>query len=260
MSDASVLAPARPPDPRLDAVVDLDGFEPIARERMAPAAYDYVAGGAGGEESLAENLVAWRRRILRPRVLVDVSSIDLSTTLLGAPSAMPVAIAPMANHGLADPGAEVAMAIGAAAAGIPFILSTISNRSIEEVATGAPDGVRWFQLYAQRDRGVTRSLCERAAAAGYGGIVLTVDLPALGIRERDRRHGFVRDLPLGNFAGGPDPRPASGPGQRSADPRNPDLVWDDVATIRGWTGLPIVLKGILTGEDAALAVAHGADG
>jgi 4-hydroxymandelate oxidase len=260
MPDRSILAPARPPDPRLGAVVDLDGFEAIARERMTPSAYDYVAGGAGGEESLAENLAAWRRYTLRPRVLVDVSSIDLSTTLLGAPAAMPVAIAPMATHALADPGAEVAMAIGAAAVGIPFTLSTMSNWSMEEVAAGAPDGVRWFQLYVQGDRGFTRSLCERAAAADYQAIVLTVDLPVLGNRGRDRRNGFTLDVPLGNFKGahaGDDPLAPDHdrPGFRARFA----LTWDEIATIRGWTGLPLVLKGILTGEDAALAAEHGAD-
>jgi 4-hydroxymandelate oxidase len=257
--DASILAPARPPDPRLGSVVNLDGFEAIARERMAPSAYDYVAGGAGGEESLAENLVAWRRYTLRPRVLVDVSTIDLSTTLLGAAVDLPVAIAPMAGQAMADPGAEAAMATAAAEAGIPFTLSTMANRSIEEVATAAPHGVRWFQLYVQRDRGLTRSLCERAAAAGYGAILLTVDLPVLGIRERERRHDFTFGLPLGNFPGGRDPELPGGPIHDAVDPRQPGLVWDDVATIRAWTGLPIVLKGILTGEDAALAAAAGAD-
>ena len=254
------MAASRPPDPRLGSVVDLAGFEPIARERMAPAAYDYVAGGAGGEETLAENLVAWQRYRLRPRVLVDVSSIDLSTTLLGAPSSMPVAIAPMAIHGLADPGAEVAMASAAAAAGIPFTLSTMSNRSIEEVAAGAPDGVRWFQLYVQQDRGFTRRLCERAAAAGFSAIVLTVDLPVLGIRERDRRNGFTLDVPLGNFGGGHSPEgPASPDHDRPGDGPRIGLTWDDLATIRGWTGLPLVLKGIMTAEDAVLAAEHGAD-
>jgi 4-hydroxymandelate oxidase len=136
----------------------------------------------------------------------------------------------------------------------------MSNRSIEEVATAAPDGTRWFQLYVQRDRGLTRRWCERAAAAGYGAIVLTVDLPLLGIRERDRRNGFTLDAPLGNFPGASDPegliqpdhdRPGTGP--RVA------LTWADLAEIRGWTGLPLVLKGILTGEDAALAADHGVD-
>lgn len=260
MPDASLLAPPRPPDPRLGTVVDLAGFEPVARERMAPAAYDYVAGGAGGEEALRENLVAWQRYRLRPRVLVDVSSIDLSTTLLGASSSMPVAIAPMAIHGLADPGAEVDMAKAAAAAGIPFTLSTMSNRSIEEVAAGAPTATRWFQLYVQQDRAFTRRLCERAAAAGYAAIVLTVDLPVLGIRERDRRNGFTLDVPLGNFDGGHDPEgPASPDHDRPIDDPRVALTWDELATIRGWTGLPLVLKGIMTAEDAALAAEHGAD-
>jgi 4-hydroxymandelate oxidase len=260
MSDASLLAPVRPPDPRLGSVVDLAGFEPIARERMAPAAYDYVAGGAGGEEALAENLAAWRRYRLRPRVLVDVESIDLSSSFLGVSSSMPVAIPPMAIHGLADPGAEVAVAAAAAAAGIPFTLSTMSNRSIEEVAAGAPDGVRWFQLYVQQDRGFTRSLCERAGAAGYSAIVLTVDLPVLGIRERDRRNGFTLDVPLGNFGGGPSPEgPASPDHDRPSIGPRMGLTWDELSTIRGWTGLPLVLKGILTPEDAALAADHGAD-
>jgi 4-hydroxymandelate oxidase len=136
----------------------------------------------------------------------------------------------------------------------------MSNRSIEEVAAGAPDGVRWFQLYFQEDRGFSRSLCERAAAAGFTAIVLTVDLPVLGIRERDRRNGFKRDFPLGNFV-----RTGGGSGTVTPDLDDPGdlprfgLTWDDVATIRGWTGLPLVLKGIMTAEDAALAAEHGAD-
>jgi len=166
----------------------------------------------------------------------------------------------MATHGLADPGAEVAMAAAAAAAGIPFILSTMSNRSIEEVAAGAPDGTRWFQLYVQQDRGYTRSLCERAAATGYSAIVLTVDLPVLGIRERDRRNGFTLAVPLGNFAGEHNPEgPASPDHDRRSDGPRTGLTWDELATIREWTGLPLVLKGILTAEDAALAAVHGAD-
>ena len=263
MSDAAVLAPARAPDPRLGSVVDLDGFEAIARERMAPAAFDYVAGGAGGEESLAENVAAWRRRRLRPRVLVDVSTVSAATTLLGSPATMPVAIAPMASHGLADPGAESATARAAAAAGIPYTHSTMSNHSIEDVARAAPDGVRWFQLYLQRDRGFARSLCERAAAAGYRAIVLTVDLPVLGIRERDRRHGFHLDVPLGNFPDGravDDESVAAVAGfDALGGQRHLGLTWDGLAEIRAWTGLPLVLKGVMTAEDAALAAEHGVD-
>ena len=259
MSSPSHLAPARDPDPRLASIVSLAEFEAIARERMSPAAFDYVAGGAGDEESLADNDAAWRRYRIRPRVLVDVSSVNLATTLLGASVAMPLAVAPMASHGLAHPDAERATARAAAAAGVPFTLSTMSSHSIEEVATAAPDGVRWFQLYVQEDRGYARSLVERAEASGYRAIVLTVDLPVLGNRERDRRHGFVLDVPLGNFDGRPDPdvvrrsRPSALGGVRHAS-----LTWHDLETIRSWTRLPLVLKGILTAEDARLGVERGA--
>ena len=134
---------------------------------MDPGAFDYVAGGAWDEITLAENEAAWRRRRFRPRVLVDVSRVDPSTTLLGGAGRLPVAIAPMAFHGLAHPDGELATARAAAAAGVPFILSTTSSRSIEEVAAAAPEATRWFQLYLQADPGLTRSLVERAAAAGY---------------------------------------------------------------------------------------------
>src|SRR5918995_3618852 len=118
-----------------------------------------------------------------------------------APTAGPLAVAPMAAHGLAHPDAEVATVRAAAAAGIPFIVSTMSSSSMEAVAAAAPEATRWFQLYSQADAGRTRSLVERAAAAGYGAIVLTVDLPVLGYRERDRRTGFDLAVPLGNFGG-----------------------------------------------------------
>jgi 4-hydroxymandelate oxidase len=244
----------------LGAVVNLAGFESLARVAMDPAAFDYVAGGAWDEVTLAENEAAWTRRRLRPRVLVDVSRVDPSTTLLGVPVALPVAIAPMAVHGLAHPDAEVATARAAATAGVPFTLSTMSTMSIEEVAAGAPAGTNWFQLYTQADPGRTRELVERAAAAGYSALVLTVDLPRLGYRERDRRSGFV--LPsLGNFR---DEAPTHG-GRAGAgfdrldDQAAAGLTWSDLATIRSWSGLPLVLKGILTAEDARLAVENGAD-
>ncbi len=236
----------------LAMVVSLHEFEPYAAESMAPSAYAYVAGGSWDELSLVEAEAAWRRRRLRPRVLVDVSRVDPSTTLLGAPAAFPVATAPMAAHRLAHPEAEVATARGAAAAGVPFTLSTMSSCSIEEVAEAAPDGVRWFQLYTQADSGRSRSFVERAAAAGYSAVVLTVDLPVLGYRERDRKHGFDLPVPLGNFG-------------KSADIENLEtalaasLTWDDLEQIRSWSSLPLVLKGITTGEDARLAVEHGAD-
>jgi isopentenyl diphosphate isomerase/L-lactate dehydrogenase-like FMN-dependent dehydrogenase len=131
-------------------------------------------------------------------VLVDVSRIDPSTTMAGAPAALPIGIAPMAAHGLAHADAEPAIARAAAAAGIPFTVSTMSTVSMEEIAAAAPEGSRWFQLYTQADPGRTRSLVERAEAAGYRAIVVTVDLPVLGYRERDLRSGFDLSVPHGN--------------------------------------------------------------
>jgi 4-hydroxymandelate oxidase len=244
----------------LDRVVTLADFEPLARLSMEPAAFDYVAGGAWDEITLAENEAAWRRFRLRPRVLVDVSQVRTQSTLLGTPVSMPVAVAPMAVHGIAHPDGEIATAAGAAAAGVPFTLSTMSSRSIEDVARAAPDGVRWFQLYTQAEPARTRELVERAAAAGYRAIVLTVDLPVLGFRERDRRSGF--QLPaLGNFASNDPTHVGRATGADGDDARTgPGLTWDDLTEIRGWSPLPLVLKGILTAADARLAVDHGVDG
>lgn len=275
-----LLATRRDNDPRLATVVGLAEFVAIARERMHPAAFDYVAGGAWDEISLTDNEAAWRRRRFRPRVLRDVSSIVTATTILGRPASLPLAIAPMAAHGLAHPDGEVATARAAAAAGVPFCLSTMSSRSIEEVAaaaagverSGSP-GPLWFQLYLQADRGLDRALVERAEAAGYEALVLTVDLPVLGYRERDLRSGFRLDVPLGNLGpGGPpaDEWPAeavpAGAFGGSVDgyemlgrQRHLGLVWDDLAEIRSWSRLPFAVKGILTGEDAARAAELGVD-
>jgi 4-hydroxymandelate oxidase len=253
------LAPVREPDPRLARVVRLADLEPIARDRMHPASFDYVAGGTGDERSLHDAEAAWNEYRLLPRALVDVSSVDLGTRFVGSTAAFPVAVAPMAAHGLAHPDAEVATAAGAAAAGVPFTLSTMSSRSIEEVATAVPDGVRFFQLYVQRDRGLARSLVERAAAAGYSALVLTVDLPVVGYRDRDRRSGFALDVPLGNL---PVDREADAPAsgyEALGGQRHLGLTWADVGAIRTWSTMPLVLKGILAPGDARLGVEHGAD-
>ena len=251
-------------DERLAGVVSLAEFEALARLAMEPATFDYVAGGSWDELSLADNVAAWHRRRLRPRVLVDVSRIDPATTMLAQSTAMPAAIAPMAAHGLAHRDAEVATARAAAAAGVPFILSTMSTCSLEEVAKAVPDGVRWFQLYVQADPARTRELVHRAQGAGYGAIVLTVDLPLLGYRERDRRSRFELLGPHGNFtAPGVDATHGGGVHAPGFDLLEEQLLtglsWDDLATIRGWTSLPLVLKGIMTVEDARLAADHGVD-
>jgi isopentenyl diphosphate isomerase/L-lactate dehydrogenase-like FMN-dependent dehydrogenase len=168
----------------------------------------------------------------------------------------------MSVQAIGHPEGELATARAAGAAGVPFILSTMSSRSMEEVVAAAPGGTRWFQLYLQGDPAISRSLVERAVAADYGAIVLTVDLPVLGYRERDMRSGFGLP-PLGNFAANP---PSHRAGLRNIiegdDGRLPFATptWADIATIRSWSNLPLVLKGILTAEDARLAVEHGVDG
>lgn len=245
--------------PSLADVVTIEDFEAIARARMGRAAYDYIAGGAGDEITLAENVAAWRRRTLRPRVLRDVSQVDTGTTLLGTTVSLPLAIAPMASHGLAHPDAEVATARAAAAAGVPFTLSTMSTCSIEEVARAASDGIRWFQLYVQRDRDLARTLVERAAAADYAAIVLTVDLPVVGFRDRDRRNEFRLDVRLGNFPDGVDPDRLESPYQALGARQHIGLVWDDLARIRSWSRLPLVVKGVLEPDDAARAADEGVD-
>ncbi len=243
--------------------ITLADFEPLARAAMDPAAYDYVAGGAWDEQTLRDNVDAWRRRRLRPRVLVDVSRVDPSTRMLGAPVPLPLAIAPMAAHGLAHPDGELITARAAATAGIPFTLSTMSSQALETVAEGAPGGIRWFQLYTQADPGRTRELVQRAAAAGYAAIILTVDLPVLGFRERDRRNAFDLTGPHGNFLDVPGGATHGAGLHATADGFEAiegsferGLTWAHLAEIRSWSDLPLVLKGILTAEDARIAVEH----
>ena len=252
------------PTPGPLPVVSLPELESLGRATIEPASWDYIAGGAWAEDSLAEAPLAWRRRRLRPRVLVDVAHVDPATTMNGQPTRQPVAIAPMAAHGLAHPDAERATARAAAAARVPFTLSTLSTASIEEVAAAAPDGVRWFQLYTQADPGRSRSLVERAELAGYSAVIVTVDLPILGYRERDLRSGFNLSVKHGNF---PDSHPDHGSrgGEESGydllqDELDRGLTWADLGQIRSWTRLPILLKGVLTAEDARMAVDHGVDG
>ncbi len=244
-----------PVDPA--TVHSVAAFEPLARERMDPGAFDYVSGGSGDEITLAANVEAWRAQRFRPRVLVDVRDVDPSTEAFGRPVSLPLAIAPMATHGLSDPEGEVATARAAAAEGIPFTFSTSSSCSLEEVAAATPDADRWFQLYLVHDRAYTRSLVQRATDTGYRVLVLTVDLTVLGYRERDRYSGFALP-PFGSLADRPViPRDRYGD---VADQRAHGLTWADLPEIRSWSSMPLVVKGILTAEDARLAVAAGVDG
>jgi 4-hydroxymandelate oxidase len=241
----------------LDAVVTLGDFERIARERMSAPAFDYVAGGAWDEITLDESAQAWRRFRFVPRVLRDLRTIDVGGRFLGRAAALPVAIAPMAAQALAHPGAELEMAAGAAAAGIPFCLSTSSSLTLEDVAAAAPEAERWFQLYVVGGMAQSRALVERAEVAGYRALVVTVDLPMLGRRERDQRSGF--QLPSMPHIDGAGVDRAQRYGTLD-NQRSEGLTWGSLPEIRSWSSLPLVLKGILSPEDARLAVEAGVDG
>jgi isopentenyl diphosphate isomerase/L-lactate dehydrogenase-like FMN-dependent dehydrogenase len=234
-------------------------YERLAEERLEPGAFGYYAGGAGDELTLAANAAAWGRLRLRPRVLVDVSEVSTATTVLGTPVSMPLLVAPTAIQRLAHPDAEPGMARAAAAAGTLLCLSTLATATPAEVAAAAPGAPRWFQLYVFRDRGVTRSFVEQAAEHGYGAIVLTVDAPRLGRRERDFRTGFRVPAEI------QVPSMVALGGWEGATPLellgaiDPALTWADLAELRSLSPLPLVLKGIQTGEDAAIACEHGVD-
>jgi isopentenyl diphosphate isomerase/L-lactate dehydrogenase-like FMN-dependent dehydrogenase len=232
--------------------INLGDFERLAAELIEPAALAYFAGGANDELTLAENVAAFRRWHLRPRVMVDVADPSTTTTVLGQEIALPVLIAPVAYQRVAHPDGEVAMARAAASAGTIMCLSTLANASWDEVC---PTGARlWFQFYVPRDEGLAEELVAGARERGFRAVVLTVDTPVLGRRERDLLTGFRIPNELGHeaFRGG-KLTPASAFKSMSAS-----VTWKDVERFTALTGLPVVLKGILTAEDARLACENGA--
>ncbi len=243
---------------------NLQDFEEIARERLTQMAYDYYAGGAEDEITLRENREAFRRRFLKYRVLVDVGQRDTRTEVLGHELPFPVILAPTSMHRLAHPDGEVATAQGAASLGALMTLSSISTVSMEDVATAVPGAPRWFQLYCYSERSVTEMLVKRAHAAGYTALVVTVDVPLLGRRERDFRNTFT--LPDGaRFANFDLPPAAPGDEQSAltnwvATLQTPTLNWDDLAWLRSLAPLPMLLKGIVRADDAAKAVDLGVEG
>jgi len=246
--------------------MNLLDLEALARERLGKGVFDYIAGGADDEVTMRRNREDFERIALRPRYMVDVSNIDTSTTVLGDRVSMPVLIAPAAGHKMCCPDGEIATAKAAMGAGTAMVLSTMSTVKMEEVAEAA-EGPKWFQLYVYHDREVTRQLVQRAEAAGYKALCLTVDVPVIGNRERDRRNMFTfpKEFPLANFIGlGLESMPVgvqeSALGAYVASKWDPSVNWRDFEWFRSITKLPIVLKGILTAEDARLAVEHGAAG
>lgn len=249
----------------MEALLNIDDFERAARERLSQMAYDYYAGGADDELTVAGNREAFRRRSIRYRVLVDVRERDLSTEVLGLRLPSPIVLAPTSAHRLAHPEGEMETARGAAATGVLMTCSTVATCSMESIAAAAPEGPRWFQLYCFGERRLTEHLVKRAHAAGYRAVVVTVDVPVLGRRERDMRNTFV--FPDGiryeNFDVLPPP-PEEGEGSVLAawvsQLQTPSLTWADIEWLKGLSPLPVLLKGIVRGDDAARAVDAGADG
>lgn len=247
-------------------LLNVEEYREAARERLPESAFDYYAGGARDELALRENRRAFERIRLRYRVLRDVGSREPGVRLLGEELSMPVAAAPTAFHELADPEGEAATARGVGEAGTLMILSTLSNRPMEEVVEAAAGPV-WFQLYLYRDRRVSEGLVRRAEAAGCGALVLTVDAPVLGVRERDVRNRFqlpdgvsVANLVPAGMDTLPDDVEDSGLAAYVDALFDPSISWEDLEWLVGLADLPVLVKGVVHPEDARLAVEHGASG
>jgi isopentenyl diphosphate isomerase/L-lactate dehydrogenase-like FMN-dependent dehydrogenase len=240
--------------------VNVADYERLAEAACDPGYWGYVVGGAGDEVTLRENVAAFRRWVLRPRMLVDVSDVSTRTSVLGREIAMPLGIAPTSLQRVAHPEGEGALARAAAATGTVYTLSSLGSVRPRELAGAAPDALRWFQLYWSRDRGFTSELVAEAADAGFKALVLTVDLPAAGPRERDLRSGFrlPPDLPMPNL-----PQTLMGTEHfhdTLGEIVDTSLTWRDLEWLSSECPLPLVVKGILTAEDAALACEHGCSG
>lgn len=271
---------------RLARAASVQDLRRIARRRLPGGVFDYIDGAAEDERTLAANQAAFAATTFRPRVLRGVEKVEVSATILGRPAAYPLALAPTGFTRIADPEGELAVARAAARAGLPYTLSTLSTRSIEEVRA-VSDGRLWFQVYAWRDRGLVAEMIERAAAARYEALVLTVDTAVLGRRERDVRRGFSLPPTIGpgtlvdgalhpgwtwSFLRSEPIRFANVSGRSVGDGASPvtlseyintqfepALSWEDVDWLRSvWSG-PIVVKGIQRVEDAVLAAERGVD-
>ncbi len=241
--------------------VCLRDLEALVAERLDAGPLGYFAGGAGDERTLADNEAAFARRQLLPRVLVDVSAVSTATTVLGTEVSMPVLVAPVALQRMAHPDGEPGMARAAAGAGTLMCVSTLATATAREVAAAAPDAPRWFQLYVLRDRGVTHALVDEAVDCGYQALVVTVDAPRAGRRERDLRTGFA--VPPGIDMPGVSAAAGHSTGMTPADffsLVDASLTFKDLAALVEAVDLPVLVKGVHTAADARLAIQHGATG
>jgi len=257
---------------RISIPVPLDALEAKAKEMLEPRAYDYVAGGAGGELTMRANREAFYRWRIVPRMLRNVSERDLSVELLGAKLPAPVILAPVGVQGIMHADAELATARAAASLGLPFVLSTVCSRTMEQIAEAAGTGQRWFQLYWGKNPELTASMLARAERAGYSALVVTLDTSMLGWRERDLERGYLPFL----FAEGvanyftdpvfrgllkkpPEENPADAVRLWAGLFSNTKLTWDDLSWLLKHTKMPIILKGILHADDAKRALDAGMD-
>jgi 4-hydroxymandelate oxidase len=239
----------------------LGELEELASRKVLGHVWAYVQGGAAEERTLRANRDAFLRWTVRPRMLRDVSSVDTTTTLLGAEVSSPFFVAPMAYQAQVHPEGELGVARAGRDEGILTTYSTLSSFSLEEIAAASGAGPRWFQLYLQPDFEVSRRLVERAETAGYSAVIVTVDAPVLGVRDRQARGGFAIDssVPIGNGADVvPPPRAPTLQGRTWRLRSEAESTWGVLDALRPVTHLPLVVKGILTAEDSRLAVQHGA--
>jgi len=232
-------------------IINLRELEPAAQKVIPAGGFGYISSAAGDEWTKHENEAAFKRVTIAPRYLSGYKDADRSTTLLGSKLAMPVMVSAMAGHGMAHVTAEVGSAQGTNAAKALYCAASLSTKTLEEIAQACP-GPKWFQIYLPADRGKAAEILGRAKAAGYTAIVFTVDTVVASNRETDRRNHFRSPLPVGNF-----PQQSGGYG---AEPIKRDLDWDDVAFIQKTTGLPVLLKGVMSPEFAVAAVEHGCAG
>ncbi|NUR58816.1 MAG: alpha-hydroxy-acid oxidizing protein [Catenulispora sp.] len=249
------------------AVLRVSDYRDFAAERLPKPVWDFVDGGSGDERTLHGNTAAFDRYKLRPRILTDVEKVDTRITLFGTPLDTPIGLAPIAYHRLLHPDGEVATARGAGRAGALLVVGIFASRTLEDVAAVA-SGPLWLQLYWLRQRAVLEQLVERAEAAGYEAFVVTLDAKQIGQRLRDMRNEF--SLPEGMAAVNVDPAEMAQAHQATAGDSaiaahaessfDRALTWADLAWLRARTSKPILVKGVLTAEDARLAVEHGVDG
>lgn len=249
------------------AIYTVSDWRTSARQVMDAAAFDYFSSGADAQRLVRRNCKAWQEIEIRHRVLVDVSNVDTSTEVVGLRLPFPALIAPMAYQRLAHDEGELATAAAARDTGVPLVVSTMANVTLEAVAESTPSP-KWFQLYCHRDRGITEDLVRRAEAAGYEALVVTVDAPVLGRRIADERNSF--ELPegltranLARYEGDPDDE-THPPGSHLTDVfatrQDASLAWRDIEWLRSLSRLPILLKGVVRSDDAERAIEHGCAG